>query len=90
MKKLVKDPAAVLDYTWDWSDFLQAGEAIESHTLVTDNEAVTVESSAHDATTVTGWLAGGTHELRVLVTCAIVTTEDREDERSAYLLVLNQ
>jgi hypothetical protein len=54
-----KDPADELDYTKDFSAVLVDGEEITAAT-VTATKGLTVESTDFDATTVTGWLSGGT------------------------------
>lgn len=88
----VKDPDAVLDYKFDWrastngsgsSDWLSAGEAINTHTIDADT-GITVDSSAQtDAnTSVTVWLSGGTAGIEYLVRCEIVTSASRTDERT--------
>lgn len=95
-----KDPAAVLDYKWDWradtnnndpaasSDWLEAGETISSHT-VTAETGLTVDSSAlaDTSSSVVAWLSGGTAGETYLVTCQIVTTNSRTDERTITVKV---
>ena len=89
--EFVKDPAAVLEYKWDWkastngsgkSDWLAAAETIASHTITADT-GITVDSSAETDTdtSVTVWLSGGTHEADYTVRCAIVTDAGRKDTR---------
>lgn len=88
----IKDPDARLDYKWDWAaltngtgteNWLDAGETIDSHT-VTATTGITVDSStATDAdTSVVAWLSGGTTNQDYTVTCHIVTTDGREDDRT--------
>lgn len=78
----IKDPAAVLDYAWDWAtNWLAAGETISSHT-VTATAGLTVDSSNESAGVVTAWLSGGTAGSDYVVTCQIVTNAGRTDERS--------
>ena len=88
----VKDPEAVLDYKFDWaastngtgdSDWLADGETISSKT-VTATTGLTVDSSSitDTNTSVTVWLSGGTADTNYTVTCQIVTSASRTDERS--------
>jgi len=88
--KFVKDPGAVLDYTWDWADFLQDGEAIAEKAVTSDTPELVVDSQAANDTQVTAWLSGGLDEQECIVTCRITTTQDRTDERSIYVLVYNR
>lgn len=90
MDKFVKDPEAVLDYTWEWADYLQDGETIDSFTITPSVPELVVDSSSATDDTVTAWLSGGDNEQRAIVTCHIVTTDDREDDRSIYVLVLHR
>jgi hypothetical protein len=77
-----KDPGAVLDWCFDWSGWLATGETITSHT-VTAATGLTVDSSlaTDDDTSVTAWLSGGTAGARYTVTCHIVTSAGRADDR---------
>jgi hypothetical protein len=77
-----KDPNAVLDWRFDWSGWLADAETITSHT-VTAATGLTVDSSltTDDDTSVTAWLSGGTAGTRYTVTCHIVTSASRADDR---------
>lgn len=88
----IKDPSAVLDYKFDWaaetnvsgaSDWLADGETISSKT-VTASDGLTVDSSSitDTNTSVTVWLSGGVANTDYTVTCQIVTSANRTDERS--------
>lgn len=83
----VKDPDAVLDYAIDWAtNWLEAGETISSHT-VTVPAGITKDSDSESAGTVTIWLSGGTAGSTYRVTCQIVTSSSRTDDRSFDVLV---
>lgn len=100
LKIFTKDPQAVLDYKFDWKaltngfdadateDYLEDLETIASHT-VTAEAGITVDSSSitDSATTVTAWLSGGTVGVHYTVTCQIVTSMARTDERSIIVKV---
>lgn len=96
----VKDPSAVLDYKFDWkaltngtgsSDWLASGETISTRT-VTATTGITVDSSSitDTNTSVTVWLSGGTILGQYTVTCRIVTSANRTDERSILVRVENR
>lgn len=96
----VKDPDAVLDYRFDWaaltngngsSNYLASGEVITSHT-VTATTGITVNSSSivSSATAVVVWLAGGTARQTYDVTCRIVTSDGRTDDRTIRVMVAEQ
>lgn len=85
MKHITKDPDAVLDYGWDWAAWLASGDTIASYTLtVTSGGTVTIDSDSDDGTSVVAFISGGTTG-RSVVTCHIVTTAGREDDRSIIL-----
>jgi len=86
-----KDVDAVLDYRFDWSDWLETGDTIATHT-VTAATGITVDSSSitDGATSVTVWLSGGTAGLSYTVACLIVTSASRTDERTVTLRVLER
>lgn len=95
----IKDPAAVLDYKFDWKaatngatgadgDWLGTTETITSRTITADT-GITVDSSSltNSNTSVTVWLSGGTAGTTYKVACKIVTSALRTDERSIYVRV---
>lgn len=86
--RFAKDPSAVLDYKFDWSSWLATGETISSHTITADT-GITVDSSSltDTNTSVTVWLSGGTAETSYTVTCQVVTSASRTDERSITIRV---
>ena len=85
----IKDPEAVLDYAFDWSDWLDStsspAETISSHT-VTVPSGITKDSDRESGETVTIWLSGGTEGNNYKVECKIVTSESRTEERSITIL----
>ena len=100
IKAFTKDPAAVLDYAWDWNaetngnsttsgDWLASGETITSHS-VTSEPGLTVDSSGESAGIVTAWLSGGTAGEDYLVTCQVVTDGGRTDERDIKIECRNR
>lgn len=80
-----KDPDAVLDYQWDWSDWLAVGEVITSAVVAPDT-GIVLDSQSNTNTSVTAWISGGTVDEGYRVVCSIVTSESREDDRSIYLI----
>ena len=84
----LKDPSAVLDYVFNWATWLGA-DTIATHT-VTAETGLTVDSSTATSTAVTAWLSGGTAGEDYTVTCRIVTTAGRTDERSIVIQVADR
>lgn len=91
MSNYVKDPAAVLDYAFDWSAWLETGETITAETVTIDPAgSLTLDSHNEAAGVVTAWLSAGTVDTRYCVTCHVVTSAAREDERSITIAVHNR
>ena len=84
-----KDPGATLDYSFDWTDWLDAGEAIATYAVTVDG--VTLDSQSRDGAVVTGWVSGGTAGPGVVasITCEITTDAlpSRTDQRTIYLKI---
>ena len=85
----LKDPSAVLDYAFDWNEWLATGETITDHTITADT-GITVDSSTEDAGKVTVWLSGGTAGENYKVACLIETSAGRKDERTIWIKVANR
>ncbi|MFN2233883.1 MAG: hypothetical protein ACK2U1_06605 [Anaerolineales bacterium] len=88
MTIFVKDPDAVLDYGFDWSDWLDsgAGEAISDYTIDADT-GITVDSDSESSGVITVWLSGGTAGSTYAVRCEIETDDGRIDERTMIIKV---
>jgi hypothetical protein len=84
-----KDSDAVLDYAFEWEDWLSASETITSF-VVTPSPGITVDSSSNTVDTVTVWLSGGTAGVPYTVACKIVTNQSRTDERTMTIRVTNR
>jgi hypothetical protein len=90
--RFVLDPDAVLDFAFDWSSWLGAGEHITAHTI-TAPAGLTVQSHSETGGIVTVWLTGGVVPAVArlyLVTCHVTTNEGRQDDRSIRVDVRNR
>ncbi|MFA5753611.1 MAG: hypothetical protein WC910_11135 [Bacteroidales bacterium] len=93
----LKDPSAVLDYVFDWTEWLATGEtiAVDSETsekliTITADTGIAVDSSTEDAGKVTVWLSGGTAGINYKVACLITTSAGRTDERTIWIKVVDR
>lgn len=86
MREYVKDPNAVLDWLFDWSDWLAVAETITAATITVD-AGLTKDSSTNTTTCVTVWLSGGTVGVEYAVVCHITTNQGRQDDRSLRIRV---
>ena len=93
----LKDPSAVLDYVFDWTEWLATGEtiAVDSETgekliTITADTGITVDSWTEDDGKVTVWLSGGTAGINYKVACKITTSAGRTDERTIWIKVVER
>lgn len=85
----LKDPAAYLDYKFDWSDWLEEGELIASYVLTLTGGGLSGVSDFDDGTSVTVWITSGTVDTEGTVACKITTDNSppRIDERTIEIKV---
>lgn len=83
-KAFPKTPEAVLDYAFDWSDWLESTETISSHTVAVE-VGLTKDSDSESGGVVTVWLSGGTDGEIYIVTCEITTSMSRTEERNIVI-----
>lgn len=76
-----KDPAAVDDYTWDWTDWL--GDDTISAATVTGT-GVTIDDSTTTSPTVVARISGGEAGSVGNAVCHIVTAAGREADQTLY------
>lgn len=84
---IVKDPDAVLDYTFDWTAWLDdVADSIATRQVIVPT-GITLNSSAIAGKKVIAWIAGGTAGQKYQVTCRITTAGGRTDDRSIFIKV---
>lgn len=88
MADFIKDPNAVLDYSFDWSDWLNEFEEINTSTWLNPDN-ITINTSAKTATSSVVWVSGGTAGKTYRLTNRIVTTSNptRTDDRTLLIEV---
>lgn len=82
------DPDADLDYKFDWSTWLADSETIASHTVVAST-GITAYNDSESAGVVTVWVKNATAGFQ-RVTCHIVTSAGRKDDRTIRFAVANR
>ncbi len=87
----VKDPGALLDYSWDWSEWLaEVDDTISSATVAVPAGLTAVGSPVVDEGTVTQRVSGGEVDAAYTLVCQITTAGGLIDERSIYLTISNR
>ncbi|MDR5784045.1 hypothetical protein QCE63_32005 [Caballeronia sp. LZ065] len=81
-----KDPAAVLDFSWDWTAWLGTDESIVEQE-VAPAAGMNVDSSSIGNGIVVAWLSGGTVGNSYIVACAIKTSAGRIETRRIQISV---
>ena len=79
------DSNEVIDYSFDWTNELAAGETIVSHT-VTPSAGLEVFDDTESGGIVTYWVRNATG-VEQQVVCQVVTNQDRTMEKTAYFIV---
>lgn len=89
-----KDPDAYLDYSVDWSDWMNSQDSIETssftiETIDGDPNPLTTDQNTFSSGTniATVWLEGGTPGNHYRVTNTITTANDLTDERFFRIFV---
>lgn len=80
------DVNAVLDFAWDWSNWLADLETIVTSS-VTASPGISVDSTTNTNSKVTVWLSSGTAGRIYTVTNLISTNQGRTDERTITVRV---
>jgi hypothetical protein len=87
-----KDPNATLDYTLDWNNYTQSGDALATATWTTstisgDATPIVIGAASINADKATVLISGGTAGNIYTITCAITTTDNLIDRRSFRIVV---
>ncbi len=82
----IKDSDAILDYGFDWSNWLDVGETIVESTW-TVSDGLTKISDTHTETVTKVWISGGTIGNDYTIVNHIITSNGKEDERSHIIRV---
>jgi hypothetical protein len=89
--RYIKDPSALLEYTWDWALWLDdVDDTIGSATVTAPDGLMAVGAPAVGDAAVTQRISGGTVGETYTVACQITTVGGLIDERSIYLTIRNQ
>lgn len=84
-----KDPNAVLDFNWDWTEWLATNEDV-IQTISIETNGVDLKPSpapTTDGLIVTAWLSGGVAGTRATARCRITTSAGRTDDRTINITI---
>ncbi len=84
-----KDPNAVLDFGFDWSEWLDTGETISSSAWTVPS-GITEDSTSNTTTTTTIWLSGGTAGEPYDLVNRVTTSSGRTDDRTMTVICENR
>jgi hypothetical protein len=85
----IVDPESNLDWSFNWSDWLDAGETITTKTITVTEGSATVSTATETNGIVTAFVSvpvASATTGRVKITCHIVTSSARTDDRSIILI----
>lgn len=77
-----KDPDAVLDYVFDWTDWLAPLADVIVSVEWVPSAGITVVSSSNTSATATAFAAGGVVDAEEFLTCRITTAGGRTEDRT--------
>lgn len=83
--KFIIDPDAKLDYSVDWTDWLNGVDVIDTSTWAITPTGPTLSAPTHDDTGTIVWVDGCTVDTTYRLTNSIVTDDGREDDRTITL-----
>lgn len=87
----IKDPSALLDYSWDWSAWLaEVADAISSATVAVPAGLTAVGAPVVGDTVVTQRVSGGVVDSVYTLVCQITTDGGLVDERSIHLTIADR
>lgn len=91
MTTFEKDPQAILDYSVNWTEFLETAETITSSQWFVPT-GITLTESGSTNKTATAWLSGGTLGSSYEIVNRITTnnTPARVDERTIIISIVNK
>lgn len=93
MKQFTKDPDATLDYTFDWTDWLEpvSDTIVSAQALVNSADLIVTKTDVlGGGTKVVVWLRGGVLDEDYDVTCRITTGGGRIDDRTVSVYIAAQ
>jgi hypothetical protein len=82
-----KDSQAVLDYSVDWTEWLDGDTIATSSWTVAGDADLTITASSFSGGVATVWLSGGSTGKSYRVTNKITTAQGRTDRRSITITV---
>lgn len=85
MAVFYQDPQALLDYTFDWTAWLNA-DTISTSAWATSSD-LTIDHTTSTPTSATVWLKNGTAGITYKVRNTITTVNGRTEQRTFDLLV---
>lgn len=83
----IKDPDSVIDHSWDFNDWLNEGDSIDTHEVTTVAGNIVVDSTSEADGVVTAILSGGTAYTRARVRYRITTTAGLGTDRTKHFYI---
>lgn len=89
VRVFTKDPTAVTDYYFDWSDWLGPHDTISTSTWAAST-GLTVDSQTKAASLTTVWVSGGTAGTAYELSNTIATAQGRTEKRTVSIVVVDR
>lgn len=90
MEAFVKDPNAIKDYVWDWTNDL-GSDSINTATIeISPSGAMIASTPSTTSTSVSTFLSGGVSGTKYSVTCRVATNGGRTFDKLIRILVVEE
>ena len=86
-QKFTKDPDANLDFSIDWTDWLDVVSDTISSVVWTVPSGITKTDESNTTTVATIWLSGGTVGTKYAIVGRITTAAGRVDDRTIEIVI---
>jgi len=82
-----KQPADRLDYDIDYSEWLTAGDGLQSFTVISEPDTLDIVGTFNNTPRLKVWLAGGINKARYKLTVTVTTADSRVKQDEFFLLI---
>jgi len=90
----VKDPNSTLDFSFDWSDWVEGGDSISSFEIIynttTHTGQLLINQTSLSENIVTVWLSAGRKNMKYMITCRVTTVDGRVEDSTRAIKITNK
>lgn len=83
-----KTPESLLDYAFDWSEWLNPTDEIKSKETIITPDGLTIKQDSTFNGVHTIWLSGGSLSTKYKITSKITTEDGRQEQASRFIKIM--